>query len=86
MNSQQIYQLLASIIQSFSQSFVSQMLVITIVYFIVWKIFAPKFKHFRIQPVKRAGSVQIQQEIKNSVIVVLAGGSATKVMLRCSDG
>lgn len=81
MNPQQIYQFIASIIQSFFQSFVSQMLVITIVYFIVWKIFAPKFKRFRIQPVKRAGSVQIRQEIKNSVIVVLAGLVTTPIVL-----
>jgi len=81
MNSQQIHQFIESIIQGFFQSFVSQMLVITIVYFIVWKIFAPKLQRFRIQPVKRAGSVQIRQEIKNSVIVILAGLVTTPIVL-----
>ena len=81
MNPQQIYQFLESIVQNFLQSFVSQMLVITIVYILVWKVFAPKFKRFRIQPVKRAGSVQIRQEIKNSVIVVLAGLFTTPIVL-----
>lgn len=81
MDSQQIHQFLASVFQDFLQSFVSQMLVITIVCLIVWKIFAPKFQRFRIQPVKRAGSVQIRQEIKNSIIVILAGLVTTPIVL-----
>ncbi|PSR19296.1 hypothetical protein C8255_03150 [filamentous cyanobacterium CCP3] len=81
MSSQQIHQFIASIIQGFIQSFVSQMLVITIVHFFVWRIFAPKLQRFRIQPVKRAGSVQIRQEIKNSIIVILAGLITTPIVL-----
>lgn len=81
MESQQIYQFIASVIQSFSQSFISQILVITIVYLVVWRIFALKFQHFRIQPIKRAGSVQIRQEIKNSIIVILAGLVTTPIIL-----
>jgi ring-1,2-phenylacetyl-CoA epoxidase subunit PaaE len=81
MGSQQVHQFIATVFQGFLQSFVSQMLVITIVYFIVWKIFAPKLKRFRIQTVKRAGSVQIREEIKNSMIVILAGLVTTPVIL-----
>ncbi len=81
MDSQQIHQFFASVIQSFFQSFVSQMLVITIVYLVVWEIFSLRFQRFRIQPIKRAGSVQIWQEIKNSIIVILVGLVTTPIIL-----
>jgi ring-1,2-phenylacetyl-CoA epoxidase subunit PaaE len=81
MNTQEIYQFLNTVIQGFFQSFISQMLVVTIVYWLVWKLFAPRLKRFRIQPVKRAGAIQIREEIKNSLIVILGGIVTTPLIL-----
>jgi ring-1,2-phenylacetyl-CoA epoxidase subunit PaaE len=81
MNLQQIHQFLLSLIQGFLQSFISQAVVITIVYLLVWKLFAPKLKRFRIQPVKRAGATQIREEIKNTIIVILGGLITTPLIL-----
>jgi ring-1,2-phenylacetyl-CoA epoxidase subunit PaaE len=81
MDLQSIHQLIAAIIQGFFQSLVSQLVVITIVDFLVWRFFASKLKRFRIQQVKRAGSAQIREEIKNSVIVILGGLITTPLIL-----
>ncbi|MBD3887174.1 sterol desaturase family protein [Phormidium tenue FACHB-886] len=81
MNPQQIYQFLETVIQSFFQSLVSQLFVITIAYLLVWRFFAPQFKRFRIQQVKRAGSTQIREEIKNSIIVIMGGIVTTPIIL-----
>ena len=81
MNLQQIHEFLLSLVQGFFQSFVSQAVIITIVYLLVWKLFAPKLKRFRIQPTKRAGATQIRGEIKNTVIVMLGGFITTPLIL-----
>lgn len=81
MSLQQIYQFIETILQGMVQSFVPQILVITIVYLLVWKFFAHRLRRFRIQPVKRAGATQIRAEIKNSIIVILFGLVTTPVLL-----
>lgn len=81
MDLSQIYSFLVSIVQGLVQSFVPQILIITTVYLLVWKLFAHRLRRFRIQPIKRAGTTQIKAEIKNSLIVILFGLVTTPVLL-----
>jgi ring-1,2-phenylacetyl-CoA epoxidase subunit PaaE len=70
---QQFTDLLSFVAKGLAQAFVPQILVITLVYWLVWKLFAPQFQRFRIQPVRRAGASQVWQEIKNTFLVILGG-------------
>ena len=81
MGLQQIYQFIVTTLQGMVQSFVPQILVITVVYLLIWKIFSHRLRRFRIQPVKRAGATQIRAEIKNSIIVISFGLITTPVLL-----
>ena len=81
MNLQQIYEFLLSTLVGFVQSTASYAVILTVVYLLIWQFFASQFKRFRIQPVKRAGSTQIREEIKNSIISLLGGLITTPLIL-----
>ncbi|MEL7350563.1 MAG: sterol desaturase family protein [Cyanobacteria bacterium J06560_5] len=81
MDFQQVYQFVVSTVQGLVQSFIPQIIATTVVYLLVWKLFAHKFRRFRIQPVKRAGATQIKAEIKNSIIVILFGLVTSPMLL-----
>jgi ring-1,2-phenylacetyl-CoA epoxidase subunit PaaE len=77
----QINKFAQMILASVTQSLLSQILVISVFYVLIWYVFAHRLRRFRIQKVKRAGGVQLRKEFGNTLIVILANVATTPLIL-----
>jgi Delta7-sterol 5-desaturase len=75
-----IKEILTQIPKGLAQGFMMNGLIITLVYFIFWKLLAKRFANWRIQINQKADAAQIKSEIKNAVLVLLVGAVFSSVV------
>jgi Delta7-sterol 5-desaturase len=73
------------ILRNMPKGFVSAMLLngsmITLAYFLVWKLFKARLQNWRIQLNEKADAKQIKFELKNAVLVFLVGAFSSSIVL-----
>jgi ring-1,2-phenylacetyl-CoA epoxidase subunit PaaE len=82
---QPIINFIISLGQQFATGFIFQYAFILVFYIVVWILFAKQFSRYRIQTQKRAGKVQIFDEFKNGLIVLLINTVTTPFLLWLND-
>jgi ring-1,2-phenylacetyl-CoA epoxidase subunit PaaE len=80
MTFQDIFSLVLTLLQGLIQGFASQLVVITLFFVLIWKVFEKPFRRFRIQLTQRAGWAQIKEELINTALVI-AGGVFTSPLI-----
>ena len=80
---------LKQIFENFPQTFFSGMLLsgslMTTTYYLFWKKLNTRFKSRRIQEKRRADTLQIQSELKNSFLVFIVGALFSTIMIYLSS-
>jgi sterol desaturase/sphingolipid hydroxylase (fatty acid hydroxylase superfamily) len=67
-------------VQGFLAQAVTYFAIVGVLYFVLWKWGAERFRGARIQPKRRADRKQIMTEIKNTLIVLIAGSPLSLIV------
>jgi Delta7-sterol 5-desaturase len=77
-------QILSNFPKSYLQAFVSNGILVGIVYLIFWKLFKQKIQKWRIQQKERFNNEQLKRELKNAVFTLMVGAFFACIILYLS--
>ena len=79
-----VKQILGNFFQNFGTALFLNGILITIVYYLVWKKFKPRLQHLRIQLKQRANNEQIKRELKNAFFTLMVGAFFSSIVIYLS--
>jgi Delta7-sterol 5-desaturase len=77
-------QILINVPQGFIMGLVLNGTIISLVYFIFWKLLAKRYQNWRIQLNNRVDAKQIRREIKNAILTLLVGAFFSSIVIYLS--